>query len=472
VSLELRPYQVDLFERARAALREVRRLIMVAPTGAGKTVIAAHMAEGIVRRRLSAWFLVHRRELLNQTSEAFDELGIPHRLIASGEDEKPGEGVQIAMISTLVRRLDRHAPPRLIVVDEAHHARAASYEQVLAHGDGALVIGLTATPQRLDGRGLGAHFERIVEGPAVRALIKDGWLADYDYYAPPLQFDLRGVHKLAGDYNSAELEARVATRKVIGDVVDHYRRVLQGRPSIGFCVSLRHATEVEALFGAEGFRAATIDGTMSWDERRRRLRALGSGEFNLLLSCELIGEGVVVPTCYGIVDMRPTASLTIFLQHIGRGLRRKPDGGKAIILDHVGNCERHGLPDAPRTWTLADKPRKETEPPGYRQCPRCYLIVEPRRRPDCGDGDCPLAHPPEERGRTIEHVEGRLEQIEVGDLRWAKGIDIATAAGPSYARLLRLAGIDPAKLAQIARIRGFKPAWARYQLLRQRGRRT
>ena len=323
------------------------------------------------------------------------------------------------MISTLARRLDRHQPPPLVVVDEAHHARASAYERVLAHAPAALVVGLTATPQRLDGRGLGAHFEGIVEGPTVASLIEDGWLADYDYYAPPVQFELAGVDRLDGDYHRGQLEARVARRRVIGDVVQHYRRLLQGRPSIGFAVSLRHCALVEALFRAEGFRAATIDGTLSWNERRRRLLALATGELNLLLSCELIGEGIDVPTCYGILDMRPTASLTVFLQHAGRGLRRKPDGGKAIIVDHVGNWERHGLPASPRQWSLADRPQKRSAAAGVRQCQTCYRIVETGRLPDCGEAECPLGRPP--AGRTIEHVNGTLQRIEIGEPRLGEG---------------------------------------------------
>ncbi len=451
----LRPYQSGLIQDVREELRTHRRVVLQAPTGSGKTVLTAHMIREAARRDRSAWFIVHRKELLDQTSAALWASDVSHGTIAGGRTITK-DLVQVASIQTLVRRLERVQPPDLIIVDEAHHTAAASYRTVLDHCPRSYVVGLTATPCRTDGRGLDDLFEALVLGPSVQDLTARGYLAPYRIVAPPSALDLSGVHMRGGDYIRHELAAAVDRSTIVGDAVGHYRRYVaaraNGRPPtcLVYCVSRAHARHVEEAYRAEGIDARYCAGDTPKAERDAIVDGFRRGVPPVIVSVDLFGEGLDVPGLFAVQLLRPTESLALHLQQIGRALR--PESGKAyaLILDHVGNTWRHGLPDDEREWTLEGarkrrKPTEETAPP-IRVCEQCFAVyrVSLPACPVCG------AVPPKSERRTgPDVVDGELQEIDAEEhrrrRRWEEGRAAAT-------------GLEA--LVILAIERGYKASWA------------
>jgi DNA repair protein RadD len=243
----------------------------------------------------------------------------------------------------------------------------------------------------------------------VRELIGQGWLADYVCYSHPGSPDLTKIKTRMGDFENKGLEAEMMRGQLLGDVPAHYAKHVAPRPAIAFAVSIAHAEALAAEFRQAGWRAESVDGTMSDVERARRINGLSNGEVQVLVSCELVGEGLDIPQVSGTILCRPTQSLAVFVQQIGRCLRPKPDGGRAIILDHAGNVARHGLPDTPRDWQLHRPKRKPADRTNIRTCKVCFAVFPASLRacPEC-DTPVPLAEPkPPPRTRSGELVEIR-----------------------------------------------------------------
>lgn len=456
----LRDYQADAVERIRGALRRHRRVLFVLPTGGGKTVVFSYISERAGLKGSRVLIVAHRREIIDQISRALSEMGVEHGLILPGHTMTDSP-VQVGMIQTIARRLDRLTRPHLLVVDEAHHAVAGSWRMLTDRLPDTKILGVTATPQRMDGKGLGDAFDIIVEGPQVRDLIAGTHLSGFEYLAPPTKADLSGVATRMGDFDRAQA-ARIMDQAVItGDAVEHYARHLDGRPAIAFCISIEHAEHVAEMFRSRGWRAGAVDGTMPPEQRRGLITALGTGGLNVLTSCDLISEGVDVPVVAGAILLRPTKSLSMFLQQIGRCLRKKPDGSAAVILDHVGNVERHGLPDAPRVWTLAGRAKRDSAPPN-RTCPTCYAVFPVGAVIECAQGsDCGIATEASGGRPELRQVGGELVRF-TDPLAWTLGIDIAAARGRDFFRLLDLSEEMPDRLGQIAKARGYKRGWVRH----------
>lgn len=451
-----RPYQTKAISDLRAAMSTHRRVLLQLPTGAGKTFIAATVAKGAQAKSRRVIFLVHRAELVDQTSRTFADEGIPHGLIAAGLP-MGDELVQVASVQTLARRLDRVAAPDLLFVDEAHHAVAGTWGKVLEAWPDAYVIGLTATPERLDGRGLGDVFQTMVTGPSTADLIRDGFLSRYRAFAPSA-IDLSGVRTAMGDFDHAGLAAACDKPAIIGDIVSTYQRLAPGRQGILFAASVEHSRHLAEAFNDAGVSAAHVDGTTPSDERKATIKAFAAGAIEVLTNVELFGEGFDVPAVEAVILARPTQSLGLHLQQVGRALRTADGKDCAIILDHAGNLARHGLPDDPRKWSLEAVRRvKKTEPPGpaIRQCPACYAVHRPAPAcPECGWQYAPA-------GQEIEHRDGEL--IEVTRKDWTGGIDIINARGAEFRALLVAAGADLTRLRQISRARGYKRGWAMHR---------
>ena len=307
--VNLRSYQTDLVESIRSVYRQgVMRCLAVAPTGSGKTVVFSYIAQQSLSRGSRTLILVHRQELLDQTSRTLTAFGVPHGVIAAGRSSDATERIQIASVQTLVRRLDRIAEPDLIVIDEAHHSIAGSWRKVIDRFPSARVLGVTATPERLDGKGLGSVFDQMIMGPRVADLQRDGHLSWAKYYAPTTA-DLSGVGNRAGDYDHAGLESVMDRPTITGDAVDHYARLAHGMPAIAFCVSIAHARNVAESFCRAGYDAATIDGTLSAEDRRERVQMLGDGRLSVLTSCEIVNEGFDVPVVGAAICWRCSHSV-------------------------------------------------------------------------------------------------------------------------------------------------------------------
>lgn len=462
----LRPYQVTDVTRIRAGLREHRRVLYQLPTGGGKTVTFAYITQSAEAKGNGVLITAHREKIVKQISGALSEMGVRHGLIMSGHTMTDNL-VQVGMVQTVARRLTRIRPPKLMIVDEAHHGVAGQWRAVADAFPLAKHLLVTATPERLDGKPLGDVADTLIVGPPMADLIGSGFLADYRYLEPP-EIDLSAVHMRAGDYAVDELASVMDRATIHGDVVAHYRRYLNGAPAIAFCVTVEHAEHVAEEFRAQGFRAASIHGKTPDHIQDQLFKDLARGMLNVLTSCELISEGVDVPAVAGAILLRPTKSLTMYLQQVGRALRLKPDGSKAIILDHVGNRRRHGMPDEPREWSLTGKVPREAA--SLRRCPKCFDVLRPGRGPSCGLADlCPMLAPAEGEGRPIpQMVAGEL--VEANPYEWAEGIDIKHAKGDEWKRMLDLADGDRERLKQIARIRGFNAGWVQHVASRhQRG---
>jgi DNA repair protein RadD len=454
VTITLRPYQQAALDDIRQAYRDgFRAPLLVSPTGSGKTVMFSAITHGAQAKGKRVLILCHRVELLEQIERALRSFSIVPGMIAANRAESPRALVQVASVFTLARRLERVAPPDLIIVDEAHHAIGNStWGAVLKRFSQALVLGVTATPIRLSSReSLADTFDTLIFGPTVQELIDLGALSPVTIYAPPGP-DLSNVHSRMGDYIQSELSAVMTERKVVGDAVDHYRRLAPGRPAVAFCVSVEHAKHMAHTFREGGFTSVNIDGSLDASIRSNIVRDFTAGRINVLTSCDLISEGFDVPAIEVGLLLRPTQSLGLFLQQCGRVLRPHPGKSRALILDHAGNIYRHGLPQQDRTWSLraggiAGAPCGNVSPTGaIRICRRCFSAAAGTRRecPECGE-------PFEVKARTVDTAGGELKPVD------------ETLSNPRPKRQLNPASSLEA-LTALGEMRGYKdPAgWARH----------
>lgn len=466
--IELRPYQQDLVDRTRESLRKHDRVLMQAPTGAGKTAITVYMMGRAAEAGRRSMFIVHQNELLDQTSKALWRQKLEHGVIASGRVRSPLPA-QVASVLTLVRRLDQYAPPDLIIIDECHRSAADTYQRVLDAYPDSKVIGLTATPQRTDGKGLDATYQDLVQGPSIRELIDSGYLCDYEIYAPPIGVDMDGVRSRMGDFDRAETEQRVDKPTITGDAVNTYQRLARGKRCVVMCVSLKHADHVAESYRAAGVPAEMIEGGMSNAQRQAVIERFRSGETLVIANVQLLIEGVDIPSIEVVQWLRPTQSVIVYMQGNGRGLR--PAAGKQhlLILDHVGNWDLHGLPDLDREWSLEGRKSRKAkagEDPavGIQQCPACFHIFR------SGVEQCPACGKPVERkeARKIEVVDGELARIEKEALRKQSAIEQGSARDlPDLIKLgLRRGMRNPAGWAAniYAARTGSKPSAADYQI--------
>lgn len=465
----LRPYQEDMVAKIRHAFRTYKRVLAVAPTGSGKTRTFAYITQAAADKGNRVIVMAHRQEIVTQISGALDDVGVRHGRIQTGHN-LTDDPVQVAMVQTLARRIEKIPKPTLLVIDEAHHGTSGAYQKIAEAWPDIKTLGVTATPRRLDGKGLHRCFDDLVQGPEMADLIAEGFLAGYILLAPPQVADLTGISTRMGDYSTDELAEAMDKSVITGDAVNHYRTYLNGKPAIVFCVTVEHAEHVAAQFRDAGYRAASVDGKMDRAQRRSLINGIGNGELNVLTSCELISEGVDVPVVAGAILLRPTKSLGMYLQQVGRCLRPKPDGSKAIILDHVGNALQHGVPDMVRPWTLSDKKKKDAPPP-VSQCEVCYKVFQTRpnwkKDAECGwsppnPEGCVLLPEPGIGRAPPKQIEGHL--VEMTDSPpWAGGIHIPSARGRDWFALLRKADSHE-KLQAIARVRGYKRGWVQYIL--------
>ncbi len=422
----LRDYQVKGINDIRQAFAQgFKNICFVAPCGAGKTKMMSWMDSESAKRGMKSLFVVHRRELLDQA-------------LKSGCSA-------VTSVQTLVRKpLDWS--PDLLIFDEAHHATAGSWRKVMAMYPEAWVVGLTATPARLGGQGLGDVFETLVIGPDPEDLIKRGYLAPYKYYAPPVQADLTNLDIRAGDYQLEQIAYQMDRPQVIGDAVEHYQRLANGKQAVAYCASIAHSQHTAEAFQLVGINALHVDGKTPDKERDRIMNDFKDGKIKILCNVDLISEGFDVPSMEAVILLRPTASLTLFIQQAMRPMR--PGINKtAIILDHVGNVLKHGLPDAYREWELHPKRKKKRGTSqgdiSIRQCPQCYGVHKPADR--CLW--CGFVY--QVKPREIEQVKGELKEFN-----------------PEEKKARRMA-IGQAKtledLRGIAAQRGYKPGWVWYQ---------
>lgn len=422
----LHPDQEDFLQRVRLALRSHRTVLGQAATGFGKTAVGTVIAGNVVDKGNRVGWINHRDFLIDQTSQSFDRHGVFHSYVASGRRFNPLAPAWIASVGTLVNRLDRVPEPAVLLVDEAHHGPAATWKRILTYWRNCKIIGLSATPWRLDGSGLDSLFSEMVCGPSVRWLIENGRLSDYRAFSLGAP-DMTDVHSRAGDYVTAEVEELMDRRALLGDMVGHYRKHANGLRAIYFAVSVAHSKHLAETFNASGIKALHLDAGSSTAERSHAARRFASGSLDVLTNVDLFGEGYDLSahagcdvTIEAVGLARPTQSLGMHLQQIGRALR--PKANPAIVLDHAGNLLRHGLPDDDREWSLRprDKGKKKDAPAAVpvKQCPACFLVnaASAQRCRYCG-AEFPVV------GREAEQVDGELKEIDVQAARRRKSAE-------------------------------------------------
>ena len=376
----------------------------------GKTLLTAHMLRTAASRGKTAIFIVHRRELIKQSIEAFELLGIKPGVISNGWFEIPSSPVQIASIQTLSRRLTKIKKPDLVVWDEVHHIGARTWGKVYENYAKAYHIGLTATPCRMDGTGLDKWFSKMVLGPSVQWLIDNGYLSKYKMFAPS-KIDTSSVHSRMGDYITSELLAIVDRPTITGDAIKHYKKLCFGKRAIVFCVSIEHSKHVVEQFNNAGIPAEHIDGETHKDMRDAAIKKFSDGKILILSNVDLVGEGFDLPAIEAGILLRPTQSLGMYIQQIGRPMR--PSSGKecAYILDHAGNCQRHGLPCDDREWTLTGYKAKKKGAEGtikIKTCPRCYAVQLPGR-----DKCLYCGYEFDKSPRKVDFNDGNLVEIDL-----------------------------------------------------------
>lgn len=409
--MQLRHYQSKAVDDLRHSYARGKKApLLVLPTGGGKTFCFTYLADKAAQKGKRAVVLVHRQELLMQTSRSLDVLGVSHGLISPNFRENPAVPVQVASVQSLRSRINRgHYDPDLIIIDEAHHATAGSWRAIIERFPRAKLLGVTATPIRSDGTGLEEVFDDMILGPSTADLIAEGYLVKPVIYGSPIEVDLKGVRKSGGDYNRKELAARLDKPAIVGSAVEHYRKICPEVPAIAFCASVEHAEHVAQEFRAGGFRAKRLDGMMLDSDRKRAIEELATGKLDVLTSCDIISEGTDIPVVGAAIQLRATDSLGLYLQQVGRALRPYDGKSEAVILDHVGNWRRHGFPDDPREWTLegtkAGRKAANDNGPAIKQCDKCFTVYRPAPCcPACGFA-------PVVKDRKIEQVEGTLGKI-------------------------------------------------------------
>jgi len=424
--LILRPYQDDAIARTRALIRDSKRSILInAPTGAGKTVLAARILQGAYEKGSPTLFLAHRRELIEQSAAKIREAGISEYgiIMAGAKRNNASALVQVASVQTLIRR--EPPPAKIVIIDEAHRAAAKTYRDIVANYPGAVILGLSATPERQDGKGLDDLFEMMVTVSTIPELIEQGFLMAPTCYVGRATADLSAVPTRGGDYAEGALEKAMDKPTLIGDILTEWKRHANGAPTAIFASGVEHSKHIAQAFWQAGIPAASVDGSTPIAEREAIIADWRRGAIKVVSNCMVFTEGFDFPELEVCILARPTKSIGLYLQIVGRVMRTAASKSRALVLDHAGCVELHGAPSIHREWSLqGERERKKMNlVPELAHCHECQMIftvdapffmdADPSKRllvcPGCGTADCPhcaaLFKPTVER----QQIEGLFE---------------------------------------------------------------
>lgn len=479
--MKLRPYQLEAVDRVRRFLRAgVKRVLLVAPTGAGKTVIASHITTCSTDLGNRVLFLAHRRELISQAFRKMigctcragyehDSLlpdpecrgdGLSRKMVgvvmANDPRRNPAAVVQVASVDTIRNRAKPHAD--LGIIDEAHRSLARSYGMLFAAYPDAAWIGLTATPYRADNRSLGEEYDEVVVVATPRQLIDDGFLVEPLAFTVPAKDlpDLSRVRIKGGEYDIEELGVAMDDKKLVGDIVDHWRRRAENRQTVVFATNVDHSRHIAARFVAAGIPAEHLDANTPTPDRDAILARLERGETRVVTNCDVLSEGWDQPIVKCCILAAPTKSKGKYLQRAGRILR-PCRGITALILDHAGCVLEHGLPQETQDFSdiLNPKPKKKVVKSTTKTCPACFALLPISTR-ICGapktdgtlcDYEFLIAIPDEDA--DLEEKDGELVEVRPATMEEKRA--------------------DWDALCQQAIAKGYKPGWAKHQFKNKYG---
>lgn len=460
--IELKPDQEVTVAKLRKRMGQgVRSILLRGEVGSGKTVMTSYIASKIIEKGNTFMMVAPRRVLVEQISDTFKNFGINHSFVAAGYKYKQDSNAWVASLDTLIGRLNHITIPSVVAIDETHHG-SVGLDTVIRFfkSKGCWIIGLSATPWKLSGKGLGCWYDDMVHGPSMKELIAMGRLSDYRPFSPS-KVDLKGLRSQNGDYAKNQLNDRFGNdKKLIGDIVGHYKKHALGKLGITFAVSIDASKRLAQAYRDAGVPAMHIDGTTPDDDRKKIIRAYARRELHQLTNCNLLSFGFDLSSASGGMDVTiecmsdgyPTKSLSNQRQKWGRVLRKKDQ--PALIFDHVNNFEEHGYPDDDIDWTLEDREKKKRNDDGerllpVRTCPECQFSHRPT--PSCPN--CGFTYPV--IGRDLEQVDGELHEIQIRQEKKEKRMEVGKARTPQE------------KIA-IEKERGYKKGWAYNQCLATR----
>ena len=446
-------FQADCEAQVLALLHRGKSVLYVCPTGGGKTKLACDVIARVrgTQRPWRVLVLVHRYELAYQWHESLRRIGI---LATDLAGYGLGRAVTVGMIQTVHSRMKVDAFRNdlkgidVVVCDEFHHAEARTWKEVIGACENALVLGLTATPWSIGGAPLGlAYVDTVVKAPSIPELIERGCLTPAAVFQPRHTISTRGVSSRAGDYVLRDLQ-RVSDQEAITmTAIGEYAKRCPGEPCVAFCTLVEHARNVAAAFCKHGWPAASVDGQMPREERQRAFRRLETGSLFVVTSCELISEGLDIPAVSAMISLRPTKSVRVWRQQVGRVLRAAFRKRLATVIDIAANARQLGLAEDPRRWTLTEGLLPNERLP--RLCPSC------RRVAHHGDRciDCGRAMPPPAPPVVLRPVSGvPWERIKEMD----------------YQRFTQFCHtLSKDELFEAAKIKGYKPGWAMNFIMRK-----
>jgi len=468
ISVKLRDEQNDFVDGIRHSVFAHKITLAVASPAFGKTYCAGFIAASAIEKKRTVMFCVHKRQLLIQTANSFKNLGIKYGFIAAKFPKNPYASMQIAMIGTLNNKYLDLPVPDIFIADEAHLSMSPTWQKIIRHylDNGCYVIGLTGTPIRLSGQGMGELYNDMVLSKSPEWLIENKRLSDYKLYAP-VKPDMSKAKMSRGDYTIDSVLDVMDNGSVLGNAVKYWKKFAQGKRTAIYCVDVAHAQNTAMMFNAHGIPAAYITGDSTDAEIRKAIMDFADNKILVLCSCNMISEGFDLSATVGrdvtieaAISLRPTQSLALYLQQIFRALRYKPF--PAILIDMAGNTARHGLPDHDHQWTLEGQKKKkrrkkddEEEDIKINTCPKCFICHEPAPVcPDCG-------HIYEIKERTLDEVDGDVEEIDKDEIK---------------RQLAKIRNTEESKcqteedFKELGKQRNYKPGWARkrWQLRMQR----
>lgn len=447
--ITLRPYQKDYVRKLSDTYNQgYKKVCIVAPCGSGKTALFAAFAEATQKKGNVVWFLVHRKELLDQTIATFERFDIPMKTI------------YIGMVTTVANHLENYPKPDIIIFDECHFSMARTWLKIVEKYPDVYYIGLTATPCRLDGKPLKDIYETMITGITVKELIEIGYLAPYKYYAPVVT-DLSMLKRKGKDFDSKQATELLSTRAVFGNVIEHYRKYADSKQAICYCSSIEHSMATAEAFKTAGINAVHFDGNTPKKQRDKIVEDFRNKKIQILCNVDLISVGFDCPDCECCILLRPTMSLALYIQQSMRCMRPK-EGKTAIILDHVNNYKRFGLPDDDREWSLDSVPKIKSE---YgedgklliKQCPICFGTYKATNI-----GICPYCGAKEQLTKQeIKNIEEiKLEEIKESKRKKAEE-NVKNYDNASMCKSVQ-------ELYAFANKKGYKPSWA-YLEAKRRG---